>query len=597
MFAAGTSFDGRRAFASDTAGHLFELLPSGGSKPVFATGLGNRAILPAADNDLLLLVAATHVASYRLSTGAFHVRAAADGVALGGGAWHGTGPAYAALGDRSVAKFDVPADGPPVRDSAFTVDTSDARCVAIAPDGRTIAVGTNSGAVLLCDATTGAILRRLSVRHAVWSIAFARDGSRLFVGERAGRIHEFRATDGREGPVRSAMVPEPVWALGAGPDGLLIANVGHSVHTFDVGRSAVAGGAALPQATRPEATRPQASLPQDSLPLATWGLTPEPLPEAPKAVVMRDHRTVRAVCSDGVVRDLDLGRGRWEPLAGGALGSLTVAGFTPDGRAVASLHGAVLAITELDTGARLEIGSSESQSGRTVRAVWSADATRLAVVGADVVRVYTRAGALEAQLPIQTREYAKVTWYAPDRFVVLSGVQDVYDCVLEDGFIRSTTHRCPSTVDPIHSGGRWVLPALNGGIVVSLPGGIAALGTSPDDFRFTLNRHRDHAMCAAVSPDGTLLASGGADGTVRLWSLDDGAPITVFNVHPGEQGRALLWLPDGSGIVSIGNFGEVRLLDSVPLANRLAADAAMPKNAAGASPAAASTAGPVTSRR
>ena len=589
MYAAGTSFDGRRAFVSDGIGQLIELLPEllpeGGSKLVFATGLGNRAILPAADNDLLLLVAATHVATYRLSTGAFHVRSVADGVALGGGAWHGTGPAYAALGDRSVAKFDVPADGPPVRDSAFTVDTVDARCVAIAPDGRTIAVGTNSGAVLLCDATTGAILRRLLVRHAVWSLAFARDGSRLFVGERAGRIHEFGATDGREGPIRSAMVPEPVWALGVGPDGLLIANVGHSVQQFDVGRLAAGGGNSDPGASTPAASTLGASTlgasTLGSPDLGTsWSLTPEPLPEAPKAVVMRDHRTVRAVCSDGVVRDLDLGRGRWEPLPGGALGSLTVAGFTPDGRAVASLHGAVLAITELDTGARVEIGSSESQSGRTSRAAWSADGTRLAVVGADVVRVYTRAGALEAQLPIQTREYAKVTWYAPDRFVVLSGVQDVYDCALEDGLIRSTTHRCPSTVDPIHSGGRWVLPALNGRIVVSLPGGIAALGTSPDDFRFVLNRHRDHAMCAAVSPDGTLLASGGADGTVRLWSLDDGSPITVFNVHPGEQGRALLWLPDGSGIVSIGNFGEVRLLDSVPLATRLAADAAMPGAAA-----------------
>jgi hypothetical protein len=78
-----------------------------------------------------------------------------------------------------------------------------------------------------------------------------------------------------------------------------------------------------------------------------------------------------------------------------------------------------------------------------------------------------------------------------------------------------------------------------------------------------------------------VLATGGADGTVRLWSLADGAPLTTFATHPTEQGTMLLWLPDGSGIVSFGNLGQVRLLDSVPLATRLAGDAAAAADATG----------------
>ena len=566
----GTSFDGLRAFASDGQGRLIELLPEGGCRLLLATGMGNRAILPAADNDRLLLVAASHVATYRLSTGELSALPVANGVSLGGGAWLGRGPAYAALGDRTVARFEVPEHGPPVRDEAFAVDTVDARSIALAPDGRLIAVGTNSGAVLVCDAATGALLRRLEVRHSVWSVAFARDGSRIFIGERAGRVHEFRTDDGQPGPIRSAMIPEPVWALAHTADGRLVANIGHSVCVFRADTA--------------------------------WSLEPESLPAVPKAVVAVDARTVRAVCGDGVVRELDLGLGRWRPvvcpgLPGGRLGSLSVAGFSRDGRMIASLHGAVIAITNLDTGARLEIGATEGRAGRTFRLAWNDDASLLAMVGADVVCVYQRDGTLVAEMPFGALETARLAWYGLDRFVVLSGVSQLQDCVLDGKGIRATEVRTPSMVVPIRTGGRWVLPRLNGSVAVSAIGGTAALGPTPDDYEFTLNRHRDFALCAEASPDGALLATGGADGTVRLWSLADGAPLTIFTTHPTQQGGQLLWLPDGSGIVSFGNLGQVRLIDSVPLATRIARDVAATDGAleaAIAAPADPAAAGSVT---
>jgi WD40 repeat protein len=80
----------------------------------------------------------------------------------------------------------------------------------------------------------------------------------------------------------------------------------------------------------------------------------------------------------------------------------------------------------------------------------------------------------------------------------------------------------------------------------------------PDGSFTLLSGHRGPVLCVAFAADGARLLSGGVDGTVRLWRVEDGEEVHCFMGHTGAV-RGVALHPDGRAGYSCGADGTMRL--------------------------------------
>ena len=91
------------------------------------------------------------------------------------------------------------------------------------------------------------------------------------------------------------------------------------------------------------------------------------------------------------------------------------------------------------------------------------------------------------------------------------------------------------------------------------------------DASMTLEKHTSWANVLAFSPDGGMLASGSTDKTVQLWNTTTGEPVATFTGHINGI-TALAFSPDGTTLVSGSADGMIRFWNTqtrAPLSDRI----------------------------
>jgi WD40 repeat protein len=98
------------------------------------------------------------------------------------------------------------------------------------------------------------------------------------------------------------------------------------------------------------------------------------------------------------------------------------------------------------------------------------------------------------------------------------------------------------------------------GLVGLLLWAAAATGVAQErpDIVWMQGGHAIAVHSVAVSPSGELIASAGADGTVKLWRMSDGALLRTLTGHEGDV-NGVAFSPDGSYVASAGSDGTVRV--------------------------------------
>jgi WD40 repeat protein len=403
--------------------------------------------------------------------------------------------------------------------------------VAFSSDNQFLASASHDGTVKVWEVANGHLLHTLTNhRAAVHTVAFSPEGRRLASGGRDRMIRLWDARSGREHAVLSGH-EDAVRCVAFSRDGGGLASAGEDweIRLWDL--ATLHTTATLSNGVKFE--RMQFS--PDGRVLAACG---------------NDNRAYL-----------------WDPIAGRVLGASTPHGahlldvsFSPDGRVLATAsydgtfrlcdaasgiawatlgrgppvwciafapHRTNLLATATDdglvrlwdTGTRQTVGTLRGHADNVQALAFSHDGRWLATGGQDhTVKLWDADAQLEGRSMLRQASLVSSFAFAPDSRTLAVVEPDSARLWLWDSVTRRTNH--------------------------------------------LINSEARSLWCAAVSPDGRTLATGGLDASVRLWNLPDLQPRAVLRGH-GFAVESITFSPDGRRVVSASRDGTLKVWDAV----------------------------------
>ena len=288
---------------------------------------------------------------------------------------------------------------------------------------------------------------------------------------------------------------------------------------------------------------------------------------------------------DGTIWILDAASGQVFHIQQGAwCGPMKSVSFSPDGKTLATYSGAgTLCLWQADRWGPVRKYESDSISHRTASTsgaiAWAPD--NLHIAKADNSRMTVEildldSGDVVRALSGNDGEVTSISW-SPNGGFIATGTLDGKIHLWE----LESDSEGPSVTLGAHSGAvgliDWI-PESQSLVTTGLDGMIKIWERSGGSLTNRLERQTDSITCAALSRDGSVLATGSPDGIIRFWNTRSGWSSNFFRTDPSDiEARqstftAVAWSPDGrlsawgdsAGKIRIWSLGSRRWQRSFP---------------------------------